>query len=64
MDVVPTFMGAHAVPKEYKGKTDEFIKLIKEEMIPGLQKSLAEFCDVFYEDRVFDKAVKRNTGAW
>lgn len=55
VDVVPTFMGAHAVPKEYKGKTDEFIKLIKEEMIPRVAKEgLAEFCDVFCEDRVFD----------
>lgn len=55
VDLVPTFMGAHAVPQEYKDRTDEFINLIKEEMIPRVtEEGLAEFCDVFCEDRVFD----------
>ena len=55
VDIVPTFMGAHAVPQEYKGRTDEFIKLIKEEMLPRVtEEQLAEFCDVFCEEGVFD----------
>lgn len=55
VDIVPTFMGAHAVPQEYKGRTDEFIELIKEEMLLRVtEEKLAEFCDVFCENRVFD----------
>lgn len=54
IDVVSTFMGAHAIPKEYKGDREGFIKLIMEEMIPGIAKeSLAEFIDCFCEEGVF-----------
>ncbi|MGI6129584.1 MAG: amidohydrolase family protein, partial [bacterium] len=52
---VPTFMGAHAVPPEYKGKKADFVRLIKEEMIPEIARlKLAEFCDVFCEQGVFN----------
>jgi len=55
VDLVPTFMGAHAVPQEYKEKPKDFIKLINEEMIPRIaRENLAEFCDVFCEDKVFN----------
>lgn len=55
MDMVSTFMGAHAIPDEYKGKADEFIDLLCNEMIPEVKKQkLAEFVDVFCEDSVFD----------
>lgn len=53
LEIVPTFMGAHAVPKEYKDKK-EYIKLIKEMMPRIKQEGLAEFCDVFCEEGVFD----------
>lgn len=54
VDVVSTFMGAHAVPAEYKGNEDEFVQHVIEEMIPIVAKEeLAEFCDVFCEDGVF-----------
>lgn len=54
VDVVSTFMGAHAVPVEYKGNEDEFVQLVIEEMIPVVaKKELAEFCDVFCEEGVF-----------
>lgn len=55
IDIVPTFMGAHAFPKEYKGgREDEYVKLICEEMIPKVaEKGLAEFCDVFCEQGYF-----------
>lgn len=50
--LVPTFMGAHAIPAEYKGKSDEFVRIIVQEMLPAV-KDLACFCDVFCEDHVF-----------
>ncbi len=54
VDVVPTFLGAHAVPREYRGKNEEYIKLIIDEMLPEVsRKKLAVFCDVFCERGVF-----------
>ena len=53
--LIPTFMGAHAVPPEFEGRTDEYVDLVINEMIPAVaEKSLAEFCDVFCEKGVFD----------
>lgn len=51
--IMPTFLGAHAVPKEYKGKTDEYCDLIISEMIPAV-KGKAEFFDIFTEKNVFE----------
>ncbi len=54
IDVVSTFLGAHAVPPEYKGKTDAYVDLVINEMIPKIaEKNLAEFCDVFCEKGIF-----------
>ena len=54
IDVVPTFMGAHAIPEDYKRRPDEFVKLLVEEMIPKVAElGLAEFNDVFCEKGVF-----------
>ncbi|WP_342430877.1 imidazolonepropionase [Neobacillus sp. FSL H8-0543] len=54
IDVVSTFMGAHAVPKEYKGNPDSFVEILIEEMIPKVAElELAEFNDVFCEQGVF-----------
>jgi len=54
VDVVRTFMGAHAVPGEYKGREDEYIDFIIESVLPYVaDKKLAEFCDIFCEDNVF-----------
>jgi imidazolonepropionase len=54
VDVVRTFMGAHAVPKEYKENPDEFVRVLIEEMIPKVaEMGLAEFNDVFCEKGVF-----------
>lgn len=53
IEVVPTFLGAHTVPKGVK--KEDYIKTIIEEMIPEVAKNyLAEFCDVFCEDFVFN----------
>ena len=57
LDVIPTFMGAHAVPEEYKGRADEFTDLIVKEMLPAAkEQGIARFCDVFCEEGVFSLA--------
>ncbi|MEH7096827.1 imidazolonepropionase, partial [Neobacillus vireti] len=54
IDLVPTFMGAHAVPPEFKGKEDQFVDYLVDEMLPTIaQEKLAEFNDVFCEKGVF-----------
>lgn len=50
VDIVSTFLGAHAVPKEYK--TNEYVDLVIDEMIPKI-KNYAKYCDVFCEKGVF-----------
>lgn len=51
---VPTFLGAHTIPKEYAARRDEYIALIVDEMLPRVaQEKLAEFADVFCEQNVF-----------
>lgn len=55
MDIAATFLGAHAVPQEYKENKKEFVKKLTEEMIPKVaEEKMAQFCDVFCEDSVFD----------
>lgn len=57
VELVSTYLGAHAVPKEYKENREEYIKLMCETVIPEVAKEgLAEFCDVFCETGVFDAA--------
>lgn len=51
--VVPTFLGAHAVPKEYKGRTGDYVDLMISEMIPAA-KGKARFFDIFTEKNVFE----------
>jgi len=54
VEVVRTFLGAHAVPPEYEDDADKYVDLITEEMIPTVADcKLAEFCDVFCEKGVF-----------
>lgn len=54
VDLVPTFMGAHTVPAEYKNNPEEYVNLVIGEMVPLVaEKGLAEFCDVFCEKGVF-----------
>lgn len=60
MDVVATFMGPHAVPPEYEGRGDEYIDMVCSEMLPAVKEDkLAEFCDVFCEDSVFNAEQSR-----
>lgn len=54
MDIVPTFMGAHATPAEWKGREDDFIDFNINEMFPLVaQEGLAECADIFCEQNVF-----------
>jgi imidazolonepropionase len=55
VDVVPTFLGAHAVPAAYKGDPGAYIDYINKEVLPEVALlRLAEFCDIFCEAGVFD----------
>ena len=54
LDIIPTFMGAHAFPPEFKNDHGGYVRLICEEMIPVVaEEKLAEFCDVFCENGYF-----------
>ena len=55
MELVPTFMAAHEVPVEYRGRQSEYVRLVIDEMIPQAG-GLAEWCDVFCETGVFTPA--------
>lgn len=50
--VVPTFLGAHSVPPEYRDKRDAYVELIVEDMLPSFV-GMARFCDVFCEREAF-----------
>jgi imidazolonepropionase len=54
IDIVPTFMGAHDIPAEYKDQPDAYVDLVIEKMVPAVRdRRLAEFFDVFCEKGVF-----------
>ena len=51
---VPTFLGAHSVPPEYKARREAYVSLLIDELLPQIaREKLAEFCDVFCEKNVF-----------
>ena len=66
IDIIPTFLGAHTFPPEYKNDHEKYIDIIKDEMLPYIsQNKLAKFCDAFCEttafsieqvDQIFSKA--------
>ena len=70
LDLIPTFMGAHAFPSEYINDKNSYIDLICNDMIPRIsEQCLAEFCDVFCEEgyfsiqhtkKIFETALKFN----
>jgi imidazolonepropionase len=52
--LVPTFLGAHVVPAEFREHREDYVALVIEEMIPAVgRERLARFCDVFVEDSAF-----------
>lgn len=60
VEVHANFCGAHEVPQEYKGRTDAYVDLVVNEMLPAVaEKKLARYVDVFCEDGVFSVAQAR-----
>jgi imidazolonepropionase len=58
--LVPTFLGAHVFPVEYKDRHDAYVDLVCEEMIPAVTSAgLAQMCDVFLDQGVFDREQAR-----
>ena len=54
IDLVPTFMGAHEIPVEYRSRHAEYVQLVIHDMLPAVKaEGLAEWCDVFCEMGVF-----------
>ncbi len=54
LDVVPTFLGAHEFPDEYREDRDGYVSELTQRMIPAVARAkLARFCDVFCERGVF-----------
>jgi len=51
---VPTFLGAHEIPDEFRGRTGEYVSLVVNEMLPeAAAERLAEYCDIFCEPKIF-----------
>ena len=60
VSIVPTFMGAHEIPPEYRDRRDAYVDLVVDEMIPAVRaEGLAAWCDVFCETGVFTAAESR-----
>jgi imidazolonepropionase len=60
VEVIPTFLGAHEFPPEYKDRRDRYVDIVCDEMIPAVaERRLAEFCDVFCEKGVFTASQSR-----
>jgi imidazolonepropionase len=66
VDLVPTFLGAHAVPAEYEGRAEEYVDLVVAEMLPALEREgylageMSPFCDVFCEEGAFSLQQSRH----
>ena len=57
IELISTYLGAHALPEEYKNDREGYLRLMTDTLIPKVaEEGLAEFCDVFCESGVFDAA--------
>jgi imidazolonepropionase len=63
LEIVSTFLGAHVVPPEFRGKargSQQYLRLLEKELIPEVtQNGLAEYCDVFCERSAFSRSESR-----
>ncbi len=58
--LVPTFLGAHEFPEDFRDRRDEFVRLVVEEMLPAVaRQGVARFCDVFCEPGVYTPGQSR-----
>ena len=56
LEIVPTFLGAHTIPPEYRSNRAGYVRLLIEDMLPKVAaENLAQFCDVFVEQSAFTK---------
>jgi imidazolonepropionase len=54
LELVPTFLGAHEIPDEFRSSREDYIRLVTDQMLPRVvSEKLAEYCDVFCESHVF-----------
>ena len=54
IDLIPTFLGAHMVPEEFKQRRQDYVRLLCDELIPNVkEQGLAQFCDIFVEQGAF-----------
>ncbi len=61
VEVVPTFLGAHEIPPEFRGRKADYVELLVAEMLPRVAElHLAEYCDAFTEAHTFDLADTRS----
>ncbi len=55
IDIIPTFLGAHSIPPEYKSNAEGYVDLLCNELIPAVaEQGIAKYCDVFCENGYFD----------
>lgn len=60
LDIVPTFLGAHEIPDEYRANREDYIKLVTDEMMPLVaREKLARYADIFCESHVFNRDESR-----
>jgi len=60
MDIIPTFLGAHEYPEEYKDDHEKYIDILINEMLPEVKaQNLAGYCDIFCEEHVFTVSESR-----
>lgn len=60
IDIIPTFLGAHAIPEEYRTRKSAYVDLLCDTMIPEIaNQGIAKFCDVFCENGYFSAADSR-----
>jgi imidazolonepropionase len=69
MDVVATFMGAHAVAEAYKNDPEAFVSMVIQEMLPAVkEQGIARYCDVFCEEGAFtvdqSRRILEAAGKW
>ncbi|MGL4403387.1 MAG: imidazolonepropionase [Fusobacteriaceae bacterium] len=59
IDIVSTYMGAHAIPEEFQGKNEEYVEFVIKVMQIIKENNLAEFCDIFCENNIFSVEMSR-----
>jgi imidazolonepropionase len=61
LEFVPTFLGAHAFPEEFRDRPEQYVDCVVNEMLPEIvRQKLAEYCDIFCEHGYFDAATTRH----